>query len=231
MLAELDFYNEKVIITLPNSFMEFKLNIAEKFLIELDDVNELLFSSENLKLTNEEEYQKLLSLKKRISIKIEISENSKMYQNEKKNIIEEKMDNMKKIWNNLEIGKKVEDITNQFKEKFQNLVKFTEEKKEDKNEENKNEKKEVNKEEKKEEKKDDKKEELIIHHHVKCDGCKKSPIQGIRYKCTICENFDYCEECEKKYALQHGHPLLKIRKPELAPISIQCRLDKYKIFF
>ena len=61
MLAELDFYNEKVIITLPNSFMEFKLNIAEKFLIELDDVNELLFSSENLKLTNEEEYQKLLS--------------------------------------------------------------------------------------------------------------------------------------------------------------------------
>ncbi len=226
MLAELDFYNEKVIITLPNSFMEFKLNIAEKFLIELDDVNELLFSSENLKLTNEEEYQKLLSLKKRISIKIEISENSKMYQNEKKNIIEEKMDNMKKIWNNLEIGKKVEDITNQFKEKFQNLVKFTEEKKEDKNEENKNEKKEVNKEEKKEEKKDDKKEELIIHHHVKCDGCKKSPIQGIRYKCTICENFDYCEECEKKYALQHGHPLLKIRKPELAPISIQCRLDK-----
>ncbi len=226
MLAELDFYNEKVIITLPNSFMEFKLNIAEKFLIELDDVNELLFSSENLKLTNEEEYQKLLSLKKRISIKIEISENSKMYQNEKKNIIEEKMDNMKKIWNNLEIGKKVEDITNQFKEKFQNLVKFTEEKKEDKNEENKNEKKEVNKEEKKEEKKDDKKEELIIHHHVKCDGCKKSPIQGIRYKCTICENFDYCEECEKKYALQHGHPILKIRKPELAPISIQCRLDK-----
>ena len=226
MLAELDFYNEKVIITLPNSFMEFKLNIAEKFLIELDDVNELLFSSENLKLTNEEEYQKLLSLKKRISIKIEISENSKMYQNEKKNIIEEKMDNMKKIWNNLEIGKKVEDITNQFKEKFQNLVKFTEEKKEDKNEENKNEKKEVNKEEKKGEKKDDKKEELIIHHHVKCDGCKKSPIQGIRYKCTICKNFDYCEECEKKYALQHGHPLLKIRKPELAPISIQCRLDK-----
>ena len=133
---------------------------------------------------------------------------------------------MKKIWNNLEIGKKVEDITNQFKEKFQNLVKFTEEKKEDKNEENKNEKKEVNKEEKKEEKKDDKKEELIIHHHVKCDGCKKSPIQGIRYKCTICKNFDYCEECEKKYALEHGHPLLKIRKPELAPISIQCRMDK-----
>ena len=216
MLAELNFYDEKVIITLPSSFMEFKLNIAEKFLIELDDVNELLISSENLKITNEEEYQQLLSLKKRISIKIEISENSKIYQNEKKNMLEEKMDNIKKKWNNLEIGKKFEDITNQFKEKFQNLVKLNEVKKDDKKEEKKD----------KEEKKNEKKEELITHYRVKCDGCKKFPIEGIRYKCTICKNFDYCEECEKKYALELGHPLLKIRKPELAPISIQCRLDK-----
>lgn len=210
MLAELNFYDEKVIITLPSSFMEFKLNIAEKYLIELDDVNELLISSENLKITNEEEYQQLLSLKKRISIKIEISENSKIYQNEKKNMFEEKMDNMKKKWNNLEIGKKFEDITNQFKEKFQNLVKLNE----------------VKQDNKKEEKENEKKEELIIHCRVKCDGCKKFPIEGIRYKCTICKNFDYCEECEKKYALEHGHPLLKIRKPELAPISIICKMDK-----
>ena len=196
--------------------MEFKLNIAEKFLIELDDVNELLISSENLKITNEEEYQQLLSLKKRISIKIEISENSKIYQNEKKNMLEEKMDNIKKKWNNLEIGKKFEDITNQFKEKFQNLVKLNEVKKDDKKEEKKD----------KEEKKNEKKEELITHYRVKCDGCKKFPIGGIRYKCTICKNFDYCEECEKKYALEHGHPLLKIRKPELAPISIICKMDK-----
>ncbi len=216
MLAELNFYDEKVIITLPSSFMEFKLNIAEKFLIELDDVNELLISSENLKITNEEEYQQLLSLKKRISIKIEISENSKIYQNEKKNMLEEKMDNIKKKWNNLEIGKKFEDITNQFKEKFQNLVKLNEVKKDDKKEEKKD----------KEEKKNEKKEELITHYRVKCDGCKKFPIEGIRYKCTICKNFDYCEECEKKYALEHGHPLLKIRKPELTPISIICKMDK-----
>jgi hypothetical protein len=216
MLAELNFYDEKVIITLPSSFMEFKLNIAEKFLIELDDVNELLISSENLKITNEEEYQQLLSLKKRISIKIEISENSKIYQNEKKNMLEEKMDNIKKKWNNLEIGKKFEDITNQFKEKFQNLVKLNEVKKDDKKEEKKD----------KEEKKNEKKEELITHYRVKCDGCKKFPIEGIRYKCTICKNFDYCEECEKKYALKHGHPLLKIRKPELTPISIICKMDK-----
>mmetsp|Transcript_10059 Transcript_10059/g.17678 ORF Transcript_10059/g.17678 Transcript_10059/m.17678 type:complete len:432 (+) Transcript_10059:388-1683(+) len=28
-----------------------------------------------------------------------------------------------------------------------------------------------------------------------CDGCKKSPIVGTRYHCTICENFDLCEDC------------------------------------
>ena len=177
MLAELNFYDEKVIITLPSSFMEFKLNIAEKYVMELDDVNELLISSENLKLTNEKEYQKLLSLKKRVSIKLEVSEKSKIYLNEKKNMIDEKIDNMKKIWNNLGVSKKLEDITNQFKETFQNLIKGNEEKKEDK------------KEEKKDEKKEEKKEKLIIHSKVKCDGCKKFPIQGIRYKCTVCNNF------------------------------------------
>ena len=129
MLAELNFYDEKVIITLPSSFMEFKLNIAEKYVMELDDVNELLISSENLKLTNEKEYQKLLSLKKRVSIKLEVSEKSKIYLNEKKNMIDEKIDNMKKIWNNLGVSKKLEDITNQFKETFQNLIKGNEEKK------------------------------------------------------------------------------------------------------
>ena len=214
MLAELNFYDEKVIITLPSSFMEFKLNIAEKYVMELDDVNELLISSENLKLTNEKEYQKLLSLKKRVSIKLEVSEKSKIYLNEKKNMIDEKIDNMKKIWNNLGVSKKLEDITNQFKETFQNLIKGNEEKKEDK------------KEEKKDEKKEEKKEKLIRHSKVKCDGRKKFPIQGIRYKCTVCNNFDYCEECEKKFSLEHGHPLLKIRKPELAPISIKCKLEK-----
>ena len=137
MLAELNFYDEKVIITLPSSFMEFKLNIAEKYVMELDDVNELLISSENLKLTNEEEYQKLLSLKKRVSIKLEVSEKSKIYLNEKKNMIDEKIDNMKKIWNNLGVSKKLEDITNQFKETFQNLIKGNEEKKEDKKEKKK----------------------------------------------------------------------------------------------
>lgn len=56
-----------------------------------------------------------------------------------------------------------------------------------------------------------------IHHHVRCDGCQKSPIRGNRYKCvmTSCKDFDLCQECESDPIPRHplDHHLLKIRKP------------------
>ena len=64
----------------------------------------------------------------------------------------------------------------------------------------------------------------IVHLHYFCDGCKKGPIIGTRYKCTICNDFDYCEECEEKNRETHKHPFLKIRKPEYAPVDILCKL-------
>lgn len=51
----------------------------------------------------------------------------------------------------------------------------------------------------------------VIHHGVFCDGCNKHPISGIRYKCSVCPDFDFCEECESK--TEHPHNFLKIRKP------------------
>ena len=49
-----------------------------------------------------------------------------------------------------------------------------------------------------------------VHHFVVCDGCGIKPIVGIRYKCAICKNFDYCEKCEKSKAEGHGHCFLKL---------------------
>ena len=46
----------------------------------------------------------------------------------------------------------------------------------------------------------------IVHFGVKCIGCERFPIKGCRYKCAICSNFNFCEECEKKYANNHNHP-------------------------
>ena len=48
-----------------------------------------------------------------------------------------------------------------------------------------------------------------MHKYVRCDGCSAGPIYGIRYKCSICPDFDFWEEWENsKY---HPHPLLKIK--------------------
>ena len=33
---------------------------------------------------------------------------------------------------------------------------------------------------------------LIVHENISCDGCEVTPIKGIRYKCSVCTNFDYC---------------------------------------
>jgi hypothetical protein len=35
-----------------------------------------------------------------------------------------------------------------------------------------------------------------VHAGITCDGCQMRPIQGIRYKCSVCPDFDFCEKCE-----------------------------------
>lgn len=59
---------------------------------------------------------------------------------------------------------------------------------------------------------------LVEHVAVECDGCGVVPIKGIRYKCAVCKDFDYCEKCEA--SLGHDHPFLKIRKADGAPSMI-----------
>ena len=66
-----------------------------------------------------------------------------------------------------------------------------------------------------------------IHYENICNGCN-TPIIGIRYKCVICKDFDYCEKCEDIYKEEHGHPLLKINSPEMCPVSIKCVLNNEK---
>jgi len=53
---------------------------------------------------------------------------------------------------------------------------------------------------------------------VTCDGCQIKPIVGWRYKCSVCEDFDYCETCES--SIEHKHPLLKIRNEAQHPVAI-----------
>ena len=66
------------------------------------------------------------------------------------------------------------------------------------------------------------KEEKPTHKGITCDGCGISPIVGSRYKCAVCQNFDFCEICEEKLSSEHQHPFIKIYNPEMKLASIKC---------
>lgn len=60
-----------------------------------------------------------------------------------------------------------------------------------------------------------------IHYGIFCDGplCKDKPAQsyinGIRYKCAVCDDIDFCANCEALPTHTHNrtHPLVKFRTP------------------
>ena len=66
--------------------------------------------------------------------------------------------------------------------------------------------------------------QLRTHLNAACDGCGVSPIIGIRYKCSVCKNFDFCEVCEERVV--HNHPFIKILKPENLPSVILTAVNE-----
>lgn len=59
------------------------------------------------------------------------------------------------------------------------------------------------------------------HYGIYCDGplCKDkenlSYIEGVRYKCAVCHDTDFCANCEAHPANRHNHthPLIKFKRP------------------
>lgn len=51
------------------------------------------------------------------------------------------------------------------------------------------------------------------HIGVICDGCNRSPIIGIRYKCLECFDYDLCETCADRQLIHNHHVMAKIRSP------------------
>ena len=60
---------------------------------------------------------------------------------------------------------------------------------------------------------------LVVHTGVKCSQCGQNPIRGVRYKCNVCEDLNYCEKCEDEYGDKHQHPFLKIKVSEVDPLA------------
>jgi len=65
-----------------------------------------------------------------------------------------------------------------------------------------------------------------VHRGFICDGCNQGPIIGHRFKCVVCEDFDYCSTCEDELHMTHPHPMLKIRQPKHAPVQIFCTVNE-----
>jgi hypothetical protein len=68
-----------------------------------------------------------------------------------------------------------------------------------------------------------------IHHDIKCQKCFKEPIVGIRYKCSECDNYNLCQDCEEKNSINedHNHYFLKIRN-EIIEYSYKCLNTKFE---
>lgn len=52
-----------------------------------------------------------------------------------------------------------------------------------------------------------------IHRGVTCNSCGAMPIQGIRYRCANCVDYDLCETCEAMQVHIKTHLFYKVRIP------------------
>ena len=69
-------------------------------------------------------------------------------------------------------------------------------------------------------------QESQIHHGIACDACEKTPIEGNRYKCVVCDDFDLCGSCEAG-GRHPGHNMMRISNPEMAfPQRLFKRIHK-----
>ena len=249
----LSFFDEEVYIKNPKSFSNLLNQISSSFLLCPEDTRELILTyvdknRQNMEIRDENDFKAFLS-KKISKINIDISQNSKIYQKELKEQEEigknkQKLENLIKLENAMkkeeqERMKEINDIINKYgsgaNALFKNIHSIHNEKYNQLQKINK----EINQLQQKidESEKNDKMEstklrtkptnnvkKIIIHRDYICDGCDADPIVGIRYKCAICEDFDFCEKCEKTLGAKHGHPFLKIRTPEIEPIYFKCEL-------
>lgn len=56
-----------------------------------------------------------------------------------------------------------------------------------------------------------------VHPGVRCDGCQMFPINGPRFKCRNCDDFDFCENCFKTRKHNTRHSFGRINEPGQSP--------------
>lgn len=201
-------------------------NEAEKKVEDINQVHEK--KDEDYEIINKEE-PKIVEVQKAEvkEVKVEL-ENKKpeetMTNEELSQILTQVMNTeLKNIKQSIvkNIIKKTEDLK---KKKFNPLKKPVAKKPVPKKPAAKKDEKPVEKPIEKNQPKEDSKQQAPTHPNIICDGCE-GPVVGIRYKCAVCHDFDYCEKCEEVNKNNHKHPMIKIRTPDLAPLQVFCTVD------
>jgi E3 ubiquitin-protein ligase HERC2 len=55
-------------------------------------------------------------------------------------------------------------------------------------------------------------EDYVLHPRIVCDGCQTCPITGPRFKCKVCPNFDFCQNCFYS-GKDHAHTFFRMKEP------------------
>ncbi|XP_062617080.1 E3 ubiquitin-protein ligase MIB2-like [Saccostrea cucullata] len=60
----------------------------------------------------------------------------------------------------------------------------------------------------------------VVHDHIVCDACNDTPVKGIRWKCTDCEDFDLCNLCymNDKHDTKHGFVRIDTQNSSALPV-------------
>ena len=66
----------------------------------------------------------------------------------------------------------------------------------------------------------------MIHRGICCNRCGKQNIQGIRYKCVQCMNYNLCENCENSYIHDMKHIMVKIRFPTNNDSELNSKINR-----
>ena len=66
----------------------------------------------------------------------------------------------------------------------------------------------------------------MVHKGIVCNKCGKLDIEGKRYKCAQCANFNLCENCEKNYIHDIKHIMISILYPLKNDNEINSKINK-----
>ncbi|XP_059173142.1 uncharacterized protein LOC131953789 [Physella acuta] len=65
----------------------------------------------------------------------------------------------------------------------------------------------------------------VKHENISCDGCQKREIEGVRWKCGVCSNFDLCTTCYMDDKHDVTHTFLRLYAPSTESVAVGKRAD------